>query len=76
MKDFTLSVTYVPKFGNGTKRCVPPRPIAANDELEAWRAASVVADFAYSELACKVLVRVLTRDGGRSIAEIRRPKAA
>jgi uncharacterized MAPEG superfamily protein len=76
MKDFTLSVTYVAKFGNGTKRCVPPRSITANDELEASRAASVVADFAYSELASKVLIRVLTGDGGRSIAEIRRPKAA
>ena len=76
MRDFTLSVTYVPKFGNGTKRCVPPRSITANDGLEASRAASVVADFAYSEVASQVLVRVLTCDGGRSIAEIRRPKAA
>jgi hypothetical protein len=76
VKDFILSVTYVPKFGNGAKRIVSPQSIVANDELEASRAGSAVADFAYSELASSVLVRVLTRDGSRSIAEIRRPKAA
>ncbi len=76
MRDFTLSVTYVPKFGSGAKRSVTPWAIAAIDELEASRAASAVADFAYSEVASRVLVRVLTRDGGRSVAEIRRPKAA
>jgi hypothetical protein len=73
MESFSMFVSYSIK-STGDQRNSRPILLNAKSEREASDAAIAVADFAYSEFASDVLIRIVGSDrSGRPIAEIRRP---
>jgi hypothetical protein len=73
MGPFSMFVEYMTK-ATGQPHRSGPILLKSDSEREASNTASAVADFAFSEFASDVLIRVIGSDGsGRPIAEVRRP---